>query len=107
MRGAERRAEGIAEGRWQARWERGQAASGAAADSFQGGEFLRRGRGWRGSLEKAEERWQEGGVKGWEGGGGRGPACLVGQRGEQKGMLRDPASLRECSKGVRGAPADR
>ena len=64
MRGAERRAEGIAEGRWQARWERGQAASGAAADSFQGGEFLRRGRGWRGSLEKAEERWQEGGVKG-------------------------------------------
>ena len=26
----------------------------------------------------------------------------VGQRGEQKGMLRDPASLRKCSKAVSG-----
>ena len=32
---------------------------------------------------------------------------LVGQRGEQKGMLRDTASLREGSKDVSGDAADR
>ena len=58
---------------------------------------------------------REGGSAGGGGGGGDPAECVacvvgvwsVGQRGEQKGMLRDPASLRECSKGVRGAPADR
>ena len=60
-------------------------------------------------MKKLRKDGRKGGGRGegWAGGGGRGPACLVGQRGEQKGMLRDPASLRECSKAVRGAAADR